>query len=58
VADRLHDGAIVDLHDAPGLPGAPERLLATMPGLLDVLEVRGYAAVPVGELLAGPPSAG
>lgn len=53
VADRLHDGAIVDLHDAPGLPGAPERLLAVMPGLLDVLEARGYAAVPVGELLAG-----
>ena len=58
VADRLHDGAIVDLHDAPGLPGAPERLLATMPGLLDVLDARGYAAVPVGELLAGPPAAG
>jgi peptidoglycan/xylan/chitin deacetylase (PgdA/CDA1 family) len=53
VAGRLHDGAIVDLHDAPGLPGAPERLLAAMPGLLDVLEERGYAAVPVGELLAG-----
>jgi hypothetical protein len=50
---RLRDGAIVDLHDAPGLPGAPERLLAMMPGLLDVLAARGYAAVPVGELLAG-----
>lgn len=53
VAERLHDGAIVDLHDAPGLPGAPERLLAVMPNLLDVLEARGYTAVPVGELLAG-----
>ena len=58
VADRLHDGAIVDLHDAPGLPGAPERLLATMPGLLDVLNARGYTAVPVGELLAGTRRAG
>ena len=58
VSDRLHDGAIIDLHDAPGLPGAPERLLATMPALLDVLEARGYAAVPVGELLAGTPAGG
>ena len=41
VADRLHDGAIVDLHDAPGLPGAPERLLAMLPGLLDVLRTPG-----------------
>ncbi len=56
VAGRLRDGAIVDLHDAPGLPGAPERLLAMMPGLLDVLAARGYAAVPAGELLAGAAS--
>jgi hypothetical protein len=49
LADRLRDGPIVDLHDAPGLPGAPERLLATMPGLLDVVKARGYAAIPVGE---------
>jgi peptidoglycan/xylan/chitin deacetylase (PgdA/CDA1 family) len=55
VTDRLHDGAIVDLHDAPGLPGAPERLLAMLPGLLDALRAREYSAVPVGELL--PPSA-
>jgi peptidoglycan/xylan/chitin deacetylase (PgdA/CDA1 family) len=58
VTDRLHDGAIVDLHDAPGLPGAPERLLATMPDLLDALESRGYAAVPVGELLELPSGEG
>ena len=49
---RLADGAIVDLHDAPGLPGAAERLLGLMPGLLDLLEARGLAAVPVGTLLA------
>ena len=58
VAERLHDGAIIDLHDAPGLPGASERLLATMPGLLDALDAGGYAPVPVGELLDLPRSPG
>jgi hypothetical protein len=52
-ARRLHDGAIIDLHDAPGLPGAPDRLLALMPSLLELLAERGYAPVPVGTLLAG-----
>ena len=51
-AQRLHDGAILDLHDAPGLPGAPQRLLALMPDLLDLLADRGLTAVPVGSLLA------
>ena len=50
--------AAIDLHDAPGLPGAPERLLATMPRLLDLLEDRGYTAVPVGELLGLPSNSG
>jgi peptidoglycan/xylan/chitin deacetylase (PgdA/CDA1 family) len=58
VMDRLHDGAIVDLHDAPGLPGAPERLLAMMPALLDVLHTRGYTPVPAGELLIPAPASG
>jgi peptidoglycan/xylan/chitin deacetylase (PgdA/CDA1 family) len=52
VTDRLHEGAIVDLHDAPGLPGAPDRLLAMLPGLLDVLRAQDYSAVPVGQLLS------
>jgi peptidoglycan-N-acetylglucosamine deacetylase len=48
---RLDDGAIVDLHDAPGLAGAPERLLALMPGLLDLVAERGFSAEPVGEVI-------
>ena len=52
-ARRLHDGAILDLHDAPGLPGAPARLLDLMPPLLDLLAERGYGAVTVGSLLDG-----
>jgi peptidoglycan/xylan/chitin deacetylase (PgdA/CDA1 family) len=58
-AARLHDGAILDLHDAPGLPGAPERLLRLLPGLLDLARDRGLAAVPVGSLLdRGAPRGG
>jgi peptidoglycan/xylan/chitin deacetylase (PgdA/CDA1 family) len=49
---RLHDGAIVCLHDAPGLPGAPARTLALVPMLLDLLADRGHAAVPVSALLS------
>ena len=48
---RLHGGAILDLHDAPGLPGAPERLLGLVPGLLALLAERGLSAVPVSALL-------
>jgi peptidoglycan/xylan/chitin deacetylase (PgdA/CDA1 family) len=55
-ARRLHDGAIVCCHDAPGLPGAPDRVLRLMPGLLDLLADRGYAAVPVGETVPLLPS--
>jgi peptidoglycan/xylan/chitin deacetylase (PgdA/CDA1 family) len=53
-SDHLHDGAIVDLHDAPGLPGAPERVLRLMPRLLDLVAAQGYKPVPVGALLRGP----
>jgi peptidoglycan/xylan/chitin deacetylase (PgdA/CDA1 family) len=58
LAARLRGGAIVDLHDAPGLPGAPARLLRMLPALLDLLEARGYRTVTVGELLADRGAAG
>lgn len=52
VLARLHDGAILDLHDAEGVRGAPARLLTALPRLLDGLEARGYAPVSLGALLA------
>ena len=45
-------GAIVDLHDAPGVRGAPGRLLEALPPMLEGLSVGGYACVPLAELLA------
>jgi peptidoglycan/xylan/chitin deacetylase (PgdA/CDA1 family) len=52
VLRRAHAGAIVDLHDAEGTPGAPARLLDALPGLLDGLRERGYDFATVSELLA------
>ncbi|MGH7263829.1 MAG: polysaccharide deacetylase family protein, partial [Candidatus Rokuibacteriota bacterium] len=52
-ARRLTDGDVVDLHDAPGLSGAPDRLLGLLPPLLDLVADRGWAAVTVGALLDG-----
>jgi peptidoglycan/xylan/chitin deacetylase (PgdA/CDA1 family) len=51
VLRRAHPGAIVDLHDAEGTPGAPGRLLDALPALLTGLRERGYDFATVGELL-------
>jgi peptidoglycan/xylan/chitin deacetylase (PgdA/CDA1 family) len=48
---RVRPGAIFDLHDADGVPGAGERLLATLPGLIAGLRREGYRLVPLRELL-------
>jgi peptidoglycan/xylan/chitin deacetylase (PgdA/CDA1 family) len=45
-------GAIVDLHDAEGVPGAPGRLLEALPPMLEGLRAAGYACVPLAELLS------
>jgi peptidoglycan/xylan/chitin deacetylase (PgdA/CDA1 family) len=47
-----HAGAIVDLHDAEGTPGAPARLLEALPPIIDGLQEAGYALTTVGDLLA------
>ncbi len=55
VLSRAHSGAIVDLHDAAGLPGAPGRLLAALPEMLDGLAAAGYGFLTVAELLTPAP---
>jgi peptidoglycan-N-acetylglucosamine deacetylase len=52
VLRRAHPGAIVDLHDAEGTPGAPARLAAALPAMIDGLAAAGYDFAAVGELLA------
>ena len=54
VLARVRPGAIVDLHDAPGVPGAPERLLAALPAMLSGLQAQGYELVSLGSLLSEP----
>ena len=45
-------GAILLLHDADGAPGAPERTLAALPGILDGLAERGLRTVTLSDLIA------
>lgn len=51
VLGRAHPGAIVDLHDAEGTPGAPARLVEALPAMIDGLRAAGYGFATVGELL-------
>jgi len=51
VLARAHPGAIVDLHDAEGVAGAPERLATALPAMIDGLHDRGYALTTVTDLL-------
>jgi peptidoglycan/xylan/chitin deacetylase (PgdA/CDA1 family) len=51
VLRRAHAGAIVDLHDAEGTPGAPARLCAALPAMIEGLRAAGYGFATVGELL-------
>jgi peptidoglycan-N-acetylglucosamine deacetylase len=51
VLRRAHPGAIVDLHDAEGVAGAPARLHEALPALIQGLRAAGYGLVTVAELL-------
>jgi peptidoglycan/xylan/chitin deacetylase (PgdA/CDA1 family) len=54
VVSRTRAGAIVDLHDAEGLPGAPQRLLRALPEMIEQLTNEGYRLVSLSELLSLP----
>jgi peptidoglycan/xylan/chitin deacetylase (PgdA/CDA1 family) len=49
--ERACPGAILDLHDADGVPGAGARLVDALPALIAGLRTRGYALVPLRDLL-------
>jgi peptidoglycan/xylan/chitin deacetylase (PgdA/CDA1 family) len=51
VLRRAHPGAIVDLHDAEGVAGAPARLVEALPAVLQGLGRAGYRLVTLNELL-------
>ena len=53
VVARAHPGAIVDLHDAEGVAGAPERLAAALPAMIDGLRDNGYTLTTLTDLLDG-----
>jgi peptidoglycan/xylan/chitin deacetylase (PgdA/CDA1 family) len=48
---RARPGAILDLHDADGVPGAGERLVEALPALIATLRSAGYTLVPLRDLL-------
>src|SRR5213594_1438434 len=54
VVKRAGPGAIVDLHDAEGVAGAPARLIAALPAMLDGLREAGYRLTTVADLLGDP----
>ena len=48
---RARPGAILDLHDADGVPGAGERLLEALPAMIQGLQADGYTLAPLRDLL-------
>lgn len=50
VVRHARPGAIVDLHDAEGVAGAPARLVEALPAMIDGLRARGYRFVTLADL--------
>lgn len=48
---RVAPGAILDLHDADGVPGAGARLVEALPAMIGMLGAGGYSLVPLRDLL-------
>lgn len=48
---QVKAGAILDLHDADGVPGAGDRLVRTLPALIGALREGGYTLAPLRDLL-------
>ncbi len=48
---RARPGAIFDLHDADGVPGAGARLVAALAAMIEGLRAGGYALAPLRDLL-------
>jgi hypothetical protein len=44
-------GAILDLHDADGVPGAGSRLVQALPAMIATLRTEGYSLAPLSDLL-------
>ena len=51
VVERVTPGAIVDLHDADGVPGAGGRTAEALPGMIQGLRARGYTLARLSDLL-------
>jgi len=51
VREGVKPGAILDLHDADGVPGAGGRIVQALPGLIAALREAGYTLAPLPDLL-------
>jgi len=51
VTERVKPGAILDLHDADGVPGAGTRIVQALPGLIAAVRRAGYTLAGLRDLL-------